>query len=99
MNCPTHTLDPLPEYVHGTDAHTVGVRTLAHPHHDASVGVRTGTLGAVARYGGTMRLTTTDAGGPDDAPPLADPVYVVCRLLHQPGARVAVFGTGKCLLR
>lgn len=82
-SCRAHTLDPLPDYVHGPDARAVGIRLIAHPHPNGCVGVEAGdldelhtVLGIVARYGGTVRLTTTDPGLPRMAP-IAESVYVV----------------------
>ncbi|MGW1997861.1 hypothetical protein [Embleya sp. NPDC001921] len=64
------------------DARAVG-RLIARPHPDGGVGVEAGdldelltVLGIVARYGGTVRLTTTDPGLPRMAP-IAESVYVV----------------------
>lgn len=87
--CPSHELAPVPGYVHGADAHAAGVRAVAHPHHDGRMGVETNNieqlfavLGTVAQFGGTLHLTTTDPAAPEDAPPIADTLYVVHRDLR-----------------
>ncbi|MEU0939028.1 hypothetical protein [Embleya sp. NPDC005971] len=41
--CRTHTLDPLPGYVHGPDARAVGISLIAHPHPDGVSGSKPAT--------------------------------------------------------